>query len=390
MNTRTTDVLIVGAGPAGLTLACELRRLGVPAMVVDRQLAGANTSRAAVVHARTLEVLEELGVTDRLLSQGLKVPTFSVRDRSRVLASISFRELPTKYPFTLMIPQDRTEAILGERLTELGTEVLRPWEVVSFREADEQVHVTLRAEDGQLSTVQARWLVGCDGAHSIVRQQAGIEFEGGSYEETFVLADVEMEWPLSREEVCLFFSPAGLVVVAPLPGNHFRIVATVDHAAAEPTAAEPALADVQAILDERGPEGQVCRVERCVWSSRFHIQHRVAHQLRKGRVLLAGDAGHVHSPAGGQGMNTGIQDAVSLAAALRDAQGNEDAEPLDAWERERLKVARRVVSMTDRMTRAATLTSSVGTRVRNALISWLGHTAFVSQAIAARLAELER
>jgi len=385
MYPTTTDVLIAGAGPTGLTLACELRRLGVQAMVVDRQLAGANTSRAAVVHARTLEVLEESGITDRLLARGLKVPMFSVRDRGQVLATISFRDLPTKYPFTLMCPQDRTEAVLREQLSELGAEVLRPLELIDFQEAAGQVHATLRSEDGQLSAVQARWLVGCDGAHSIVRERAGIEFEGGAYEETFVLVDVEMKWPLSREEACLFFSPAGLVVVAPLPENHFRIVATVDHAETGPT-----LEEVQAILDERGPEGGTARVERCVWSSRFHIQHRVARQLRKGHFLLAGDAAHVHSPAGGQGMNTGIQDAVSLAKALRAVRDGEDTAPLEAWERERLKVARSVVSVTDRMTRIATLTSSVGTKVRNTLISWLGHTEFVSHAIAARLAELER
>lgn len=383
-NTKTTDVLIVGAGPTGLALGCELRRLGVPVTVVDRQAAGANTSRAAVVHARTLEVLEESGVTERLLAQGLHVPFFHVRDRSRVLASIDFRELPTKYGFTLMCPQDRTEAILRERLQELGTEVSRPVEVLGLEQDEEHVQVRLRGEDGQVSTMQAQWVVGCDGIHSVVRQQSGIEFEGGAYDETFVLADIAMSWPLSRDEACLFFSPAGLVVVAPLPGDHFRVVATVDDAPAEPT-----LEDVQRILDERGPEGHATRVERCFWSSRFRIQHRVARQLRKGRVLLAGDAAHVHSPAGGQGMNTGIQDAVSLAGALRVARANGNTGALETWERERLKIARSVVSMTDRLTRAATLKSSLGTRVRNTLISWLGHSEFVSHAVAMRLAELE-
>lgn len=385
MHAKTTDVLIAGAGPTGLTLACELLRLGIPAMVVDKQEAGANTSRAAVVHAKTLEVLEESGITERLLARGLQAPQFTVRDHDRVLASISFRELKTKYPFTLMCPQNQTEAILRERLAELGGEVVRPVEVVGVHEGDEQVQVTLQDEGGQRSTVQARWVVGCDGIHSTVRQQAGIEFEGGAYDERFVLADVDMTWPISREEACLFFSAKGVMVVAPLPGNHFRVVAMMNDAPAEPS-----MEDMQAILDERGPGGGQVRVERCYWSSRFHIQHRVAQQLRRRQLLLAGDAAHVHSPAGGQGMNTGIQDAVSLAKALRAVRDSGEEELLEEWERERLKVARGVVSMTDRMTRMATLRSPVGAKIRNTLISWLGHTELVSHALAERLAELKQ
>jgi len=198
------------------------------------------------------------------------------------------------------------------------------------------------------------------------------------------LADVHMQWPISREEVCLFLSPRGLVVVAPLPEGRFRIVATVDHAAEHPSRE-----DVQAILDERGPEKGSCDVQHCVWTSRFHIQHRVAAHLRKGRVLLAGDAAHVHSPAGGQGMNTGIQDAAALADALSRLVQGGDAQALDTWEQQRLRVAHDVVSLTDRMTRAATVKSRLGIEIRNALISFLGHSQTVAHAIAARLAELD-
>jgi 2-polyprenyl-6-methoxyphenol hydroxylase-like FAD-dependent oxidoreductase len=377
------EVLIIGAGPSGLALSCELKRLGVPAMTVDRQAAGANTSRAAVVHARTLEVLEPTGVTQRLLANGVQVPVFTVRDRDRVLASISFRELETKYPFTLMCPQDRTEHILLTRLIELGGSVVRPWEAVSFREQADFVEVALRGPEAQAETIRANWLVGCDGAHSAVRNYTGIPFEGGAYEQVFVLADLQMEWPISRDEVCLFLSPRGLVVVAPLPEDHFRVVATVEQAAEHPSRE-----DVQAILDERGPEKGSCQIQQCVWTSRFHIQHRVAAHLRRGHVLLVGDAAHVHSPAGGQGMNTGIQDAASLAQALSKFVQGGDTGALDEWEEQRLRVAREVVSVTDRMTRAATIKSRIGIEIRNALISFLGHSETVAHAIAARLAEL--
>jgi 2-polyprenyl-6-methoxyphenol hydroxylase-like FAD-dependent oxidoreductase len=383
MDTQT-EVLIIGAGPSGLALSCELKRLGVPAITVDKQAAGANTSRAAVVHARTLEALEPTGVTDRLLANGVQVPVFTVRDLDRVLASISFRELETKYPFTLMCPQDRTEHILSTRLHELDGSVIRPWEAVSFGERADSVEVTLRGPEAQMRKIRANWVVGCDGAHSAVRNYTRVPFEGGAYEQVFVLADVHMEWPISREEVCLFLSPRGLVVVAPLPEGRFRIVATVDEAAEHPSRG-----DVQAILDERGPANGSCHVTDCVWTSRFHIQHRVAAHLRVGRALLVGDAAHVHSPAGGQGMNTGIQDAVALADALSKLSHNGETGTLDKWEEQRLRVAHEVVSATDRMTRAATIKSTVGIGIRNALISVLGHSEIVTHAIAERLAELD-
>jgi 2-polyprenyl-6-methoxyphenol hydroxylase-like FAD-dependent oxidoreductase len=295
VNKKEHDVVIVGAGPTGLALGAELKRLEISSLILDRLEAGANTSRAAVVHARTLEVLEPLGVTPELIQEGIIVPIFRVRDRNRILTSISFAELDTKYPFTLMCPQNRTEAILLQRLQSLGGAVQRPCDVVAVRPGEQDVQVQFKS-GAELKTVHTKWVVGCDGMHSLVREQASIPFIGGDYEESFVLADVEMDWPLDREEVSLFFSGQGLVVVAPLPGNHFRIVATMKQA--PPT---PSIADFQQILAERGPEKANITIRRIVWASRFHLEHRVAKVLRQGRVLLAGDAAHVHSPAGGQG-----------------------------------------------------------------------------------------
>ena len=376
-------IVIVGAGPTGLALGAELQRLGISSLILDRQEAGDNASRAAVVHARTLEVLEELDVTPELLREGLIVPIFRVRDRNRVLSSISFKGLDTKYPFSLMCPQNRTEAILLRRLESLGGGVNRPCEVVAIRPGQGSVQIQFKS-GGALKTAHAKWVVGCDGIHSTVREQAAIPFVGGDYEESFVLADVEMDWPLDREEVSLFFSGKGLVVVAPLPNNHFRVVATLQQA-------PPSLSigDFQKILEERGPENAVIKIHRMVWASRFHLEHRVAEVLRKGRILLAGDAAHVHSPAGGQGMNTGIQDAISLASALREViqQGNDAA--LNTWQEKRLAIAHSVVAMTDRMTRIATASSSGVKLFRNAVISIIGQIPFAQHAIAARLSELD-
>jgi 2-polyprenyl-6-methoxyphenol hydroxylase-like FAD-dependent oxidoreductase len=379
-----TDLLIVGAGPTGLALAGALARRGVAARVIDRQPEGANTSRACVVHARTLEVLEPLGVTDDLLAEGVKVPIFRIRDRDHVLLAIDFSHIDSAYAFTLMCPQNRVEASLLRHLGALGGSVTRPCTLVDLRADDSHVEVRLTHGDDTPRTSTARWLIGCDGMHSIVREQAVIGFAGAAYEQSFVLADVAMDWPLSRDEVTLFYSPDGLMVVAPLPQDRFRIVATTDDA---PQA--PSVPFMQSVLDRRGPTAGAVRIRSLAWSSRFHIHHRVAETPRKGRILLCGDAAHVHSPAGGQGMNTGIQDAISLADALAATLHDGQESRLDAWAAERHRVARDVVAMTDRMTRVATVKSPTAQALRNMAVAFAGHLPPFRASLARTLAELD-
>jgi 2-polyprenyl-6-methoxyphenol hydroxylase-like FAD-dependent oxidoreductase len=377
------EILIAGAGPTGLALAAELLRRGIMATIIDRQAAGANTSRACVVHARTLEVLEPLGAAADLLARGLKVPVFRVRDRDRALLTIDFSEIASPYPFTLMIPQNEVEHCLLDHLEELGGAVIRPCALVGFMPAASDIEVQV-TNGGAPQTMQPRWLIGCDGMHSTVREQSGVAFAGGAYEQDFVLADVHMDWPLSREEVTLFYSADGLVVVAPLPKERFRIVATVEHAPEQPSKDY-----VQSVLDRRGPTVRRGRIRDTVWSSRFRIHHRVTETPRKGRILLCGDAAHVHSPAGGQGMNTGIQDAISLAEALTETLKDGEDARLDAWAASRHRVARGVVAMTDRMTRMATMKSATGKALRNIAVEFAGHIPPVRAALARTLAELD-
>ena len=373
-----TDVLIVGAGPTGLALAAALTARGVRTTVIDRLVEGANTSRAAVVHARTLEVLETLGVSARLAALGIHAQRFTIRDRDRVLVPIDFGSLPTRYPYTLMVSQAVTERVLLQRLVELGGRVLRPYALADLAQDPRGVTATL--DDG--TTLRARYLVGADGMHSIVRDRSGIAFVGGSYGESFVLADVRLDGRVPSDEVILYFSAAGLVVVAPLPDGVHRIVAAVDEAPEQPSAAY-----IQALLDARGPRHNRANVRDVVWGSRFRVHHRVANVYRVGRVLLAGDAAHVHSPAGGQGMNAGILDAMTLADALPAALTHGQEAALDAYGARRRPIAEQIVSLSDRLTRLATVRPTLRP-LRNLLLSGVAQLPMFRRRLAWQLSGL--
>ncbi|MGE4220162.1 MAG: FAD-dependent monooxygenase [Alphaproteobacteria bacterium] len=383
MLPASTVVLIVGAGPTGLALALGLAMRGVPFLLVDRMAEGQNTSRAAVLHARTLECLEPTGTVPRLVAQGLRVPKACIYDRDRTLLTLEFGALPTAYPFLLMLPQDMTETALRDRLHELGGAVVRGIEILDLSVRPDGVLATVATGGGTPSgTIRARWIVGCDGMNSIVRQRAEIGFAGGRYQESFILADVRLSGPLGPDAVRLFLSTEGMMLMVPLPGHRFRIVATAEDARERPNQD-----DVQRLLDARGPSAAE-RVDSVLWSSRFRIHHRVADRFRKGRVLLAGDAAHVHSPAGGQGMNIGIQDALALAPALAAAYGGGDADAaLRRYDAQRRPVAEDVVRLTDRMTRVATLRDGPA-KLRNLALRALDRIEPAKRRIAYRMAEL--
>lgn len=375
---KDTDVLVVGAGPTGLTLAAALQARGIRVVVVDKLAAGANTSRAAAVNARTLEVLDELDVTRRMVKAGLIAPRFTMRQGRRVLFPVDFSTLPTEHPYTLMLSQADTERLLLERLRELGGDVVRPKAL--SRISQDGTGVTATFDDGD--TIRAGYAVGADGMHSTVRTEAGIGFAGGEFAESFTLADVRVTGEAPSDEVILFYAKDGLTVLAPLPGDIFRVVA--------PTTAAPQLPSarfVQALLDTRGFGPGRTVVTDLVWGSRFHIQHRVADSYRAGRLLLAGDAAHVHSPAGGQGMNLGITDAVALAGALTEVlRGGPDA-ALDAYSAAQRQRAERVLKLTGRLTRVATLPRPLRP-LRNAGMRLAAEIPAVRRQLAVRLSGL--
>ncbi|WP_280417378.1 FAD-dependent oxidoreductase [Nocardia carnea] len=380
MSTREIDVIVVGAGPVGLTTAIVLTQLGHRVRIVDDQAAGANTSRAAVVHSRTLELLEPYGVVPALVDRGIPIPRFTIRDRDRALVSVPFAGLPTAYPYTLMISQADTEKFLLARAAELGIVVDRPATVTAIAQDDDSVTATLSTGE----PISARYLIGADGMHSTVREQAGIGFTGGSYAESFVLADIRSTGGIPRDEVILYFSPAGLAVVAPLPGDMYRVVAVADEAPHDPD-----IGFVQRLLDDRGPRVVPAAVTEVVWGSRFRVHHRLADSYRRGRILLAGDAAHVHSPAGGQGMNLGIEDAVTTGRILSRVLQGETATLLDEHAAARRSTARSVMSIAGRLTDAATLPATARP-LRNIGLRLAGAAPTVRRRLAYRLSGLDR
>lgn len=374
----STNVLVVGAGPTGLTLAAALTARGVQTTLVDALPEGANTTRAAAMAARTLEVLEDIDAAERLVDNGMKSRDFSIRDGDRVLMPLDFSTLPTKYPYTLMISQADTERLLLERLEELGGHVVRPKKLIAVRQDVDGAVASF--DDGD--EIRADYIVGADGMHSVVRAAAGIGFRGHAYQESFTLADVKLSGDVPVAEILLFYARAGLLVVAPLPGERYRIVAPVPDAPAQPSHAF-----IQQLLDSRGFGAGRAVVSDVLWGSHFRIHHRVADTYRSGRLVLAGDAAHVHSPAGGQGMNLGIQDAVALAGVLGRVAAGESDELLDAYNQARRPIAQRVLRLTDRLTRLATLPSALR-GARNTAMTMASHVPAVQRSLTWQLSGL--
>ncbi|RZU13222.1 2-polyprenyl-6-methoxyphenol hydroxylase-like FAD-dependent oxidoreductase [Kribbella rubisoli] len=375
MTPRSAEVVVVGAGPVGLAVAVGLRLHGHDVVVIDKQAEGTNTSRACVIHPRTLEVLEPLGVTKQLVDRGLELEDFSIRTSDRKLIPVGFEDLPTAYPFVTMIPQPVTEQILLDRLEELGGSVLRPYAATGLQQTPDGADVTLDNGD----VIHAQYVVAADGMHSTVRELAGLRMPGNTLELSLSLVDIRVESGLPTDEVGLYFAAAGLLVVAPLPDGSFRLVGEVHNAPEHPD-----LAFAQDLVDDRGPRKSHPKVTEVVWGSRFRIHERVADEYRSGRVLLAGDAAHTHSPAGGQGMNLGLRDAVVLSDALSQALAGDDS-GLDAYAKDSRAEAVRVIALAHRLTRLANVPRPIRP-LRNAVLRFAGRLGKTQDGLAKQLA----
>ena len=343
-----SDVLIVGAGPTGLVLALWLAKLGVGVRIIDKTAGPGTTSRAVAVAAHTLELYRQLDLADAVVAGGHKVLAANLWVRGETAARVPFEEIGkdlSPFSFLQIFPQDEHERLLVERLKRLGVTVERRTELLGFTDAGDRVVARLRGEHGE-ETSEFNYLAGCDGAHSIVRETIGADFSGGTYRELFYVADVDASGEPINGELHIDLDEADFLAIFPLADTRrVRLIGTVRDERADQ-------ADTLTFDDvsSQAIENLKIKIEKVNWFSTYHVHHRVAGQFRKGRAFLLGDAAHVHSPVGGQGMNTGIGDAINLAWKLSSVLAARAPDTLlDSYGIERIAFARRLVATTDRV-----------------------------------------
>ena len=365
---QETEVLIVGAGPTGLVLALWLTKLGVKVRIVDKTAEPGTTSRALAVQARTLEFYRQIGLADAVVKAGHKVGAMNLWVHAKRVTHVDLHGIGEglgPFDFMFIFPQDEHEKLLVAALAKLGVAVERQTELMAFTDDGDCVRAVLQGADGNQDMCEARYLAGCDGARSRTREALDIGFPGGTYEQLFYVADVVASGEAIDGNLNVDLDEADFLAIFPMKGKgRARLIGTVRGEAAKKGEALT-FEDVSA----RPIEAMKLTIGKVNWFSTYHVHHRVAAAFRKGRAFLLGDAAHIHSPAGGQGMNTGIGDAVNLAwklAAVLKAKGPEGL--LDTYEPERIGFARRLVATTDRAFSFASATGPLADRVRKTLV----------------------
>jgi len=376
------DVLIVGAGPVGLFLANECARRGLRWRLLEARSGQSEHSKALAIMPRTLEIFDMAGIVSPFLEIANRVTSAAIITHGRTLARMQFTPEDSPYPFVAMVPQDVTERLLLEQLQRKSGEVDYETAFVSAVQHEDHVSVTVD-QRGEHVELTAAFVVGCDGAHSTVRHLLNLPFEGGQYHDTFLLADVETNETLPADEMQLCPNESGPLAIFPMSATRRRIVATTENAKDE----RPSLEVVRELLALRAPGGIEARA--LLWSSYFHIHHRQVAQLRAGRIFVAGDAAHIHSPFGAQGMNTGLQDVWNLVWKLDlTARDHGSEELLESYTAERRPVIKHVIDITDFMTKAMGTPSKLAQALRNTVIPVVSRLAPFQHAFVQTLSEL--
>lgn len=362
----TVPVFIVGAGPTGLVLAIWLRKKGIQVRIIDKSSEPGTTSRAIAVQARTLEFYRQLGLADKLIAAGISAAEITLRRSGKAVAQARFGPLGKNmcaFPYLLFCPQDVHEALLCDELRKLGVEVERKTEILEFNQTRDLVNLKIKKSE-VIENVTAEYLCGCDGAHSLVRRQMPAEFKGGTYSQVFFVADVLATGEAADAGVQISVSPKDFCIVMPVKSKgSVRLTGLV-----------PPDSEKKETIDYSDVKESVSRntglnVQKVNWFSSYHVHHRVAEKFQNNRVFLAGDAGHIHSPAGGQGMNTGIGDAVNLAWKLAEVvSGRFSDKILLSYEIERMAFAKTLVRTTDTAFKLIASRSMIGSLFRAYLL----------------------
>jgi len=387
----TDPVLIVGAGPTGLTAALELSRLGVAVRLIDRSDAPATTSRAIGVQARTLELFDQRGLADEMLQLGNPGRFGSIYGGGKRVFHLDFAHIASRYPYLLFISQAETERILRDACTRNGVQPEWKTELVGVRQDAlshdaSPVQAILKRPDGTLEQVASPWLISAEGAHSLVRTTLDLLYEGHTREEQYALGDLLIDSDLPDTDFHIFSSDQGFMGLFPMGGTHFRLIAS--NPLSQPSkGTAPSLDELQKIYDQRSHIP--ARFHDMTWSSWFRINSRMVQRLKIGRFFLGGDAAHIHSPAGAQGMNTGIQDMINLCWKLAMVMhGKASPSLLDTYEEDRLPVMRNVLSRTDSLTTTIGTENPIVRTLFNHLGPFIGGTELVQENATANMSQV--
>jgi len=367
---QDTDILVVGAGPTGLMLANQLARRGLKPLIIDRHSRPAQQTRAMAVQARTMEIYAKMGVIEEALARGAVASGANMWANGRWSARIPIGDIGrdlSPYPFVLMLGQDENERILGANLAELGVPIHWNTELIALDQSPDRVDITLKQPDGSLRKISAKWVAGCDGARSPVREMSGIGFPGAPYAQTFFVADTEATGSMKAGELNIYLWKDGFHLFFPIKGkDRWRVIGILPQHLRE----REDLEFDELIPSIQGEAGTDLTFKQCSWFSTYRIFHRAAERFHDRRCFLLGDAAHIHSPAGAQGMNTGLQDAYNLAWKLAlVAQGRAAPALLDSYEQERIPVAKRLLETTDRAFQLVVSQGPFATLLRTTIIA---------------------
>lgn len=371
------DVLIIGAGPTGLMMASELARYGMQCRIIDKSQDPSDKSKALAIQPRTMEIFHFLGIDSEFLQKGHKIKALNIMSNRSAIGHVDFKPLDSPFPFILSLPQSVTEEILTRHLMSFGLEIERSKELVGLKETGSGIIADIQCSLNKREQIAAKWVIGCDGAHSFVRKHLNLTFKGKAFPDVFSLADVQLDWKYSHDEVFAFWRPEGILAAIPLPQKGcYRLIFELGRCQGKPHQQSPdnlqveipppSLEEVTQIVHQRADSNAV--VSNPMWLANFHVNSRLASRYQVGNVFLAGDAVHIHSPVGGQGMNTGLQDAFNLAWKIAWVhQGKLSMKTLSTYHEERYATAMSLLKGTEFATHVAALKKGWQISLRNAL-----------------------